>query len=97
MTAREEGPVAARKGGPEMTQIKLDAMLSSQLHDVSEVVELCDPSGRVLGKFLPTADMSQWEPLSPEVSEEELDRREQSTEWYTTDQVLAHLRDLEKR
>ena len=28
------------------------------------------------------------------VSEEELDRREQSTEWYTTAEVLAHLEKL---
>jgi hypothetical protein len=41
--------------------------------------------------------MSDWEPVSPEVSEEELDRREQATEWYSTDEVLAHLRNLEQK
>lgn len=39
-------------------------------------------------------DMSEWEPITPEVSEEELDRREQSTDWYTTEEVLAYLEKL---
>lgn len=66
-------------------------------------LELCDESGRVLGRFVPkddmsdVVDMSDWEPVTPDVSEEELDRREQSTEWYTTEQVLDHLRNLEKQ
>jgi hypothetical protein len=79
-----------------MTQIILDASVSGQLHNLSQPVELCDPSGRVLGKFVPRIDMSEWEPVSPDVSEEELDRREQSEDWYTTDQVLAHIKSLEK-
>lgn len=39
--------------------------------------------------------MSEWEPVSPAASEEELDLRQQSQEWYTTEQVLAHLKSLE--
>jgi hypothetical protein len=80
-----------------MTQIILDAAVSSQLHQLGRPAELCDPSGKVLGRFVPLIDLSEWEPLSPEVSEEELDRREQSTEWYTTDEVIAHLKNLEKK
>ena len=33
-------------------------------------------------------------PLSPQVSEEELDRRAKSTVWYSTEEVLAHLKRL---
>ena len=80
-----------------MTRIVLDASVSSQLHNLGHPVELCDPSGRVLGRFIPAIDMSEWEAVSPEVSEEELDRREQSTEWYTTEEVLAHLKSLENQ
>ena len=79
-----------------MTRITLDASVLSQLHGLTQVVELCDPSGRVLGQFIPAVDPSEWEPVTPEVSEEELARREQSTEWYTTEEVLAYLRSLEK-
>ncbi len=59
------------------------------------MVELRDPSGRVIGRFLPQFDTSEWEPLTPEISEEELDRREKSDKWYTTEEVLAHLTSLE--
>jgi hypothetical protein len=75
-----------------MTQIILDANLSSRLHSLSQAVELCDPLGQVLGRFVPLIDLSEWEPLSPDVSEEELDRRAKSNEKrYTTAEVLAHL------
>jgi hypothetical protein len=80
-----------------MTQIIVDASVSGQLHKLTQPVELCDPSGRVLGEFIPRIDMSEWEPVSPAASEEELDRREQSDEWYTTEQVLAYLKSLEKQ
>ena len=79
-----------------MTQIILDASVSGQLHHLTHPVELCDPSGRVLGEFVPRIDMSEWKPISPDISEEELDRREKSDKWYTTEEVLAHLKSLEK-
>jgi len=80
-----------------MTQITVDANLSNTLNNLSQPVELCDPSGRVLGRFVPLIDLSEWEPISPDISEEELDRREQSTEWFSTEEVLAHLKRLENR
>ena len=78
-----------------MTQITLDASVSRQLNGVIHAVELCDPSGQVLGRFVPLIDRSEWEPLSPDISEEELDRRANSKEKrYTTAEVLAHLEKL---
>ena len=75
-----------------MTQIILDANVTSQLSNLTRSVELCDPSGRVLGRFVPLIDSSEWEPVSPPASEEELDRREQAGEKrYTTADVLARL------
>lgn len=75
-----------------MTQIILDASATSKLHDLTQSVELCDPSGRVLGRFIPLIDMSEWEPISPDISEEELDRRAKSNQKrYTTAEVLARL------
>lgn len=79
-----------------MSQITVDAVLSSKLCEHFQPVELCDPSGRVLGQFVPKVDMSEWEAITPDISEEELDRREKSTEWYTTEEVLAYLKSLEK-
>jgi len=80
-----------------MPKITLDPALSTKLQELNEDVELCDPSGRVLGRFIPQIDMSEWEAISPDVSEEELDRREQSREWYTTAEVLEHLKNQEDR
>ncbi len=77
-----------------MTQIIVDANLASKLHDLRQVTELCDPAGRVVGKFVPLIDLSKRKPLSPVVTEEELDRRERSNEKrYTTAEVLNHLRN----
>jgi hypothetical protein len=81
-----------------MTQITLDEALAGKLHGLNEIVQLCDPAGRVLGWFSPLVDMSEWEPVSPGASEEELDRRARSPgPWYTTEQVLEHLKNLDKK
>jgi len=75
-----------------MAQLILDANLSSKLHEFTLPVDLCDPSGKVLGRFVPLIDLSEWEAVSPEASEEELDRRERANEKrYTTAEVLAFL------
>jgi hypothetical protein len=76
-----------------MTRIVIDASLQEKLKQLGTDAELCDDAGNVFGRFVPLIDLSVWEPVSPEASEEELDRREQSTEWYTTEQVLQRLRN----
>jgi hypothetical protein len=78
-----------------MSRIILDAALSSKLHEVIQPVELCDPTGRLLGRFIPLVNPSEWEPVSPAASESELDRREQANEKrYSTSEVLVHLEKL---
>lgn len=42
-----------------MTQIILDASVSSQLHNFTHPVELCDPSDCVFGEFVPRIDRSE--------------------------------------
>jgi hypothetical protein len=74
-----------------MIQITVDSSLTSKLNQLSQAAELCDPSGRVLGRFVPVVDLSEWEPLSPEPTEEELDASERETESYTTAEMLALL------
>jgi hypothetical protein len=80
-----------------MSQIILDAVLSSRLHQLGTSVELCDPSGHVLGRFVPLVDLSRWEPVSPDVSEEELDRRERANDWVSSDEVREHMKSLENQ
>lgn len=78
-----------------MTRIILDAALREKLHNLAQPMELCDESGQVLARLTPVADLSRYEPLEPQVSEEELRRRSQSNEkTYTTAEVLAYLEKL---
>jgi hypothetical protein len=78
-----------------MSRITLDASVAKQLLNLQGPVEICDPTGKVLGRFLPKIDLSDWEPLSPGISDEELQRRINSNEKrYTTAEVLAYLEKL---
>ncbi len=84
-----------------MTRIVVDAAVSSQLNQPGQVVEVVDPSGRVLGHFMvcpsiPGFDPSEWEYVEPDISEEELQRREQSNDWVTSEEAFARLRSQEK-
>ncbi len=78
-----------------MTRVTIDAVLRSKLHELSKPLELCDESGRVVARVFPVSDLSQYEPLVPQVSDEELLRRsgaDQKT--HTTAEVLAYLEKL---
>lgn len=78
-----------------MVRITIDEELKQRLLSSGEVVELCDESGRLLGRILPHRDAPTkgWEPLTPEPTEEELRRsREYDGPGMTTDELLAHLR-----
>ena len=77
-----------------MSQLILDNLFLAKLRDLKQITQLCDPNGKVVGEFVPKLDLSAWEPITPEVSQEELDRRAHSKEWYTTAQALDHLSNL---
>jgi hypothetical protein len=74
-----------------MTKITLDTDMRAKLLNLTQPLELCDESGSVVGRMFPTLDLSQYEPWEPSIGEEELRRREQETECYTTAEVLAYL------
>ncbi|MBP88831.1 MAG: hypothetical protein CMJ64_19315 [Planctomycetaceae bacterium] len=78
-----------------MTRVTLDTNTTHRLLEFMQPVEVCDEQGRVVGRFIPRADLNDWEPVSGGVSEDELDRREQETDSLTTSEVLAHLKGLE--
>ena len=80
-----------------MTKFIIDAALRSKLHNLTEPLELCDESGRILGHIFPASDLSEYDLTEPPISEDELQRREQSDEWYTTEQVLQRLKNLENQ
>ncbi len=78
-----------------MIQVVVDPAMRSKLHNFSQALELRDSSGRVLARLFPAIDLSEYEPLVPQVSEEELNRREKANEKrYTTSEVRAYLEKL---
>jgi hypothetical protein len=77
-----------------MTKIIVDEALLSKLQHLSQPLELCDKSGRVLGQVFPALDLAEYEPWEPPITEEELIKREQEPECYTTAEVLAYLESL---
>jgi hypothetical protein len=77
-----------------MSQLTLDSALAKQLHAFREVVELRDPAGNLVGRFVP-AELAEYEAVEPPIDEAEMKRREKSNKWHTTDEVLAHLQRLE--
>lgn len=79
-----------------MTRITINETFRSLLDNVIEPVELCDESGNVLGRFMPKFDPSKVEWLTPDISEEELQRRMNSDERrYSTAEVIAYLENLD--
>ena len=78
-----------------MSQFILDANSLQELPMLTHPVDLCDSSGRVIGRFVPKIDLSEWEIVGPELSAEELRRREESGQKrYSTAEVVAHLESL---
>ena len=78
-----------------MTRIVMDAVLREKLNGLNEIVELCDASGQVLARVVPTAMQVRPEDLIPPIDEEEIERRRNSTSpSYTTEEVLRHLESL---
>jgi hypothetical protein len=82
--------------GVGMTRVIVDDILRSKLRNLTEPLELCDSSGRALGRFVPASDLSEYEYWEPEISDEELRQQLQSGEKsYTTAELLAHLKSPE--
>ncbi len=78
-----------------MTRIVLDPAMREKLCNLDQPLALCNEEGRVLAHLTPVYDPAEYGPLEPQISEEELRRRQQSDKWYSTEEVLAHLKSLE--
>jgi len=74
-----------------MTRLTVDAELKSRLLNLTEYLELCDETGKVVARVSPVFDPSEWQPVEPPVTEAELDQREKSEVWFTSEEVLAQL------
>lgn len=74
-----------------MPRIIVDATLHEKLLQVRQAVELVDAGGQVLGHFLPEASHFQ---LDPNISEDELRRREEAGGGRSLAEILG---DLERK
>jgi len=74
-----------------MTKLTLPGEIGLQLGSAQECVALCDDSGKTIGYFTPAVPDAL---LDPQISEEELDRREREDRTFTSDEVCARLRGL---
>ena len=77
-----------------MTKIVLDPATQSKLETGGQILEICDPSGRILGHFLPVSPSSPANPLEPQISDEEIQARLRQGGGRPLADILA---DLEKR
>ncbi len=60
-----------------MMKITVDDVLRARLHNLHSPLELCDESGRVLGRFTPAANPAMYQGVESPSGEEELQRRSQ--------------------
>jgi hypothetical protein len=78
-----------------MSILIVDDILRAKLQNLTEPVQLCDNTGKVLGVVNPVVDSDEYGPLEPQISTEEADRRIKSNERrLTTAEVLAYLEKL---
>jgi hypothetical protein len=78
-----------------MTRLVLDSELREKLRNLTEPLELCDESGRLLAHLTPAIRLAHSETIEPRISSEELLRRQQNkSQTSTTAKVLAYLETL---
>lgn len=74
-----------------MSRVILDAELRARLLNLTQPIDLCDESGKVVGRFIPLNPASRYD--EPPLSEEEWRRRELEPD-YSTAEVIARLEEL---
>jgi hypothetical protein len=80
-----------------MTRVTIDANLRKVLLDFSKPLELCDESGFVLGKFIPAKpDITEddWRDLTPDLTDEELEKEIDSGECYSTQELIDEIKRM---
>ncbi len=77
-----------------MTKRTLDPTTLANLGDLTDRFELCDPSGRKIGYFIPALPASAYAGVDSAIGPNELERREREEQRYSTAEVLEHLRNL---
>lgn len=74
-----------------MTRVIVDSATQSQLSNARQTLELCSAAGQVLGFFIPRIDPSNAADSEPQISEDELRRRERQGGGRPLAAILADL------
>jgi hypothetical protein len=79
-----------------MTRVTVDAQLQQLLLNFTKPLELCDESGAVRAKLVPcpAEDPNEWIDLTPELTDEELEREIESGEYCTTEELIAEIKKM---
>ena len=64
-----------------MSELIVDSVTLNKFREVNERVEIRDEAGELIGYFTPLVDRRLYESLEVPISEEELRRCAQRTEW----------------
>jgi hypothetical protein len=73
-----------------MKKLILDSTFRSKLGDLNEPLELCDETGKALGRFTPLTELEMLYRSEPQFCEEELLKIEQEPDMSTAE-LLEHL------
>lgn len=80
-----------------MTRVTVGAEVRKLLLDFTTPVELCDESGCILGKMIPIkpdSGESDWIDLTPDLTDEELEKEIDSGEGYSTQELIAEIKRM---
>ncbi len=77
-----------------MNRIVIDETTKAKLGNLEAPAELCDDSGRVLARLTPVRDSDIYSTLQSPHSDEELRRRANEQETYSTADLLERLEQL---
>lgn len=76
-----------------MERLVIDEMLPEKLLNLSRSVELVDKGGRVVAVVDPRPDPALYD-LTDDITDEELERRANSSNWIPADEIIPRLRKL---
>jgi hypothetical protein len=80
-----------------MTRVTVDADLQKLLLNFTKPLELCDESGSILGKLIPIKPVTtedDWIDLTPDLTDEELEKEIDSGEGYSTQEIIAEIKRM---
>ena len=80
-----------------MTRITINAAVRKLLLDFTTPLELCDESGSILGTMIPVkpdTGEDDWIDLTPDLTDEELEREIESGESYSTEELIAEIKKM---